>query len=69
MIKVHCRTNLDLSIHQNWPEEFACRPEIGDRVASESGFSLKIVGITHCYGGNYVGDQNKKPYLIIELNH
>lgn len=74
MIKVYCRTNLDNYKPQIWPEEFVCRPEVGDRVEAESGGSLKIHTITHGQrkvydGGSVQGRQKYESILIIELHN
>jgi hypothetical protein len=46
-IKVRCRTNLDDWQTQEWPNEMAARPIIGDRVRAKSGKILKVVRVTH----------------------
>lgn len=33
-VRVHCRTNLDLSSAESWPEYLPCRPAVGDRIMS-----------------------------------
>jgi hypothetical protein len=47
MIKVVCTTNLDDYRHTLWPTVMATLPNKGDRVRSQSGKTLKVVGITH----------------------
>ena len=72
MINVMCRTNLDEGHNKKWPNEMACRPMIGDRVQAESGYTLKVVGITHVMinENRYRSDlpPDWKPILSVELN-
>ncbi len=66
MIDVRCFTNLDQHRLEKWPTKMVCRPEKGDRVTSEGGIQLKVVGLSH--------DQIKGreftlvPVLVVELN-
>lgn len=71
-MKVRCKTNLDDYEREQWPEEFCCRPMVGDVVQSDSGQRLYIVTITHD-----IHDVNKysrslpscmEPMLLIELH-
>ena len=73
MIKVRCRTNIDEVKGKRWPEEFCCRPQVGDKVQADDGYQLYIVAITHAkYQTNnydvHRGDEKYKPMLIIELH-
>jgi len=73
IIKVRCRTNLDKFKLEKWPEEFVCRPIVGDWVQSESGSSLMIHSVTHSQQKVYdmefhPGHQQYEPILIIELH-
>jgi hypothetical protein len=69
MIKVQCRTNLDEGQGHTWPEAFACRPIIGDRVqADDSGYTLQIVSITHRTKVDYRhGNPVSGPFPILEI--
>jgi len=67
-IRVKCRTNLDAYKHEKWPTELCCMPFVGHYVQSESGASLKIVAITHCYIP-YLSSEKPISSLIIELHH
>lgn len=71
-MKVRCRTNLDNYKHEKWPEEFCCRPMIGDAVQSKNKQRLYIVTITHTmYDVNEFAllvRPNIQPMLIIELH-
>ena len=71
MIIGYCRTNIDEYKREKWPEEFCCRPNLGDTVESESGKQLVIVQITHKVFHTKT-HSNKAvvgaPYLNIELH-
>ena len=70
-MKVRCRTNLDDYKKEQWPEEFCCRPMIGDKVQAKSGKELYICTITHTTikgtTDNYQSHVIIQPMLIIEL--
>jgi hypothetical protein len=77
-MKVRCRTNLDDYRMESWPEEFCCRPMVGDSVVSRSGKRLRIVSIAHAIEtveetlpGRHYGSGActvKIPILLIELH-
>jgi hypothetical protein len=46
MIQAVCFTNLDGFEREVWPTSFPVAPRLGDRVESESGKVLVVVGIT-----------------------
>lgn len=53
MIKIQCRTNLDLDPREHWPNELPESPIVGDTILSEwSGVALKVVGRTWIKRGN-----------------
>ena len=62
MIKGYCQTNLDdFRFRSGWPTLFVAVPRIGERVANDRGFNLKVVGVTH-------KQRDLKPYIEVELN-
>jgi hypothetical protein len=61
MIPVYCWTNIDKYRNEKWPVFFVSTPRIGEKVKSEAGARLTIVGITHCF------TEDLKCYLEIEL--
>lgn len=63
-IKGYCRTNMDGYSLEKWPREFVAIPREGDRVAAESGKTLKVCGVTHKYD-----KMNNCPYIEIELTN
>lgn len=64
MIRGYCHTNLDEYKGERWPEEFVAVPRIGENVESESGKTLRVVGITHAKNGVGPGI-----FIRIELHH
>jgi len=76
MVKIHCRTNLDLN--EEWPTSLPERPVVGDRITSiinhnyghgNINITLEVVGVTWVYNkimgaGHEVFDW----YLIVELH-
>lgn len=70
MIRVRCRTNLDDYKNENWPEEMAARPMLGDKVQSISGRFLTVVDITHAMRSANLREPELKreSYLIVELH-
>jgi hypothetical protein len=46
-------TNLDYARdRERWPRDHTVVPQIGATVVSERGLELKVVGVTHLYGGD-----------------
>jgi hypothetical protein len=71
IMKVICKTNLDDYKQEKWPEEFCCRPMVGDKVRSKNGAQLHIVGITHAEYDVSKYDHTPstmRPILLIELH-
>lgn len=74
MIKGRCRTNLDDYRQYSWPTLFVAVPREGERVESNNGISLKVVGVTHSILESQTscesGEENviKHPFIIVELN-
>lgn len=61
-INGYCFTNLDKFKGENWPTEFSCKPQVGDRVESKSGnTTLYVVSVTHRMGIHF-------PELRVELH-
>lgn len=73
MIKVHCRTNLDLH-DEKWPKELPAVPNIGDKIQSATKhdkfqLELEIVSITWKQGAPIEGRIGKEGwYPEIELD-
>ena len=67
MRSYRCRTNLDDGRNKQWPETFVTCPRVGDYVAAECGYRLKVVAITHCVRPREF-DGHQTPYVEIELN-
>ena len=66
-IKGACHTNLDDFNREKWPTVFAGIPAKGERVRSESGKELYVVGIVHSQkDSNY--RLEPEPFLYIELH-
>jgi hypothetical protein len=61
-VTISCRTNLDDFKRVEWPTVAAYPPAIGERITGKDGWTLRVVGITHCL------DRQGKPYLSIELH-
>ncbi|KKL47421.1 hypothetical protein LCGC14_2335690 [marine sediment metagenome] len=71
MIKIRCRTNLDLYQKEQWPVGICCRPMVGDIVESRSGKRLQICSITHKWVAAALAILDCStgcPILEIELN-
>jgi hypothetical protein len=47
MIRVKCITYLDDYQREEWPDEFCCRPIVGDKVVSKSGKMLTVCAVAH----------------------
>jgi hypothetical protein len=62
-MKVQCFTNIDKYRDHHWPREMVCRPEIGDKVASQEGMRLQVVSLTHCGAS-----ERSFEYLLVELH-
>ena len=67
MKSYHCRTNLDEGHCKTWPEDFVTCPRVGDYVAAECGYRLKVVSITHKVHRREF-DRHQSPYIEIELH-
>jgi len=71
MIKGFCHTNLNEYRSQNWPKEFVDVPEIGSKIKSESGKTLIVCEITHCFRSEKHYDDGipieGEPYIEVEL--
>lgn len=65
MYKARCFTNLDDFKREDWPDEFAFPPRVGDYVESRSGKRLKVVSIMH--SGGYTGPSSR-PLVVVELH-
>jgi hypothetical protein len=67
MKSYHCRTNRDEGHNKRWPEEFVTCPRVGDYVAADCGYTLKVVAITHKTRRREF-DGHQSPYIEVELN-
>ena len=67
MRSYRCRTNLDDGRNKRWPETFVTCPRVGDYVAAECGYRLKVVAVTHCVRSREF-DGHQTPYVEVELN-
>jgi hypothetical protein len=74
MIKVFCRTSLDLHPCETWPEMMAAMPSVGDTIVSikrhESNFQLQlqVVSITWKYLEGYTyGNAGYYPFIELHM--
>lgn len=62
-----CRTNRDEGCNKRWPETFVTCPRVGDYIAAECGYRLKVVAITHKVHPRE-SDGRRTPYVEVELH-
>jgi hypothetical protein len=67
MHEYHCRTNIDEGRGKEWPTDFVTRPQVGDYVASASGYTLKVASITHGIRPR-ASDGHMEPFIEVELD-
>lgn len=67
MIKAICYTNLDDYKREEFPKLFVALPNKGDYVQAESGKTLKVVAITHCFRESATTFP-AQPYIKVELH-
>ncbi len=67
-VRCECFTNINAHKREQWPDVFLCVPRIGDRVTAKSGFSLKVVGVTHGVYDEKHQPSPFMPYVLVELN-
>lgn len=57
MVSIYCRTNLDISSLEQWPEGLPCCPRVGDQIDSGKTWaggvhlSLEVVKVNFKYNG------------------
>ena len=69
MYEVVFHTNVDCPVGTwSFPKKVVCIPEIGHKIQSMNGPTLKVCSITHCWReGRHSADTERGPYLKIEL--
>jgi len=74
MIKVNCRTNLDLAHAEEWPTELPAVPNIGHKIQSKHKWQnnfqlvLEVVDVRWEYVEGYVkNDDSYKPFIELHI--
>lgn len=74
-MKVHCRTNLDLSWAESWPDELPTRPMLGDIIQSRTTWGprkiqleLKVVALTWRYVHSFIPEIKDHYILEVEMH-